>query len=146
MKKKIFKYKFVYIYNLIFTLILFFSFSLFLISFFGIVTYGKDEKFKDILAKYLGITVLISSIISFFLLIDKNKKIILFLNLNTLFVCLFLVLALFTSLNDGGINNSKEIIILILVFSLIGLTFFLINNFKYKSVSEELNEIGTKQN
>ena len=145
-EKKLFRNKFVYIFNLIFTLIVILSFSSFLISFFGIVTYGKEEKLTDNLAKYIGIVVLIFSIISFFSLIDKNKKIILLLNLNNLFVCLFFTLALYISLKEEGIDGITEIIIFILLFSLLGFNFFLINNFKYKPINNEIEEIGQKEN
>ncbi|TXF79187.1 hypothetical protein [Chryseobacterium sp.] len=144
MKRKIFKYKSVYIYHLIITLIFIFSFSFFLISFMGIITIGKEEKFTDSLAKYLGIIVLISSIISFFLLIEKNKKTILLLNLNTLFVGLFLILLIFTARTEG-IYDITAIIIFLLLFSFIGLTFFLINFYRYKPIKNEIADFETPQ-
>ena len=145
-KKKLFKNKFVYILNLIFTSIAIILFSSFLISFLGTVSYGEEEIFTDILAKNLGIIVLIFSLISFFMLIGENKKSILLLNLNNLFVCFFFILALYISLKEEGIDGIKEIIIFILLFSLFGFNFLLINNFKYKSINNEIEEIGQNEN
>ena len=58
----------------------------------------------------------------------------------------FLILTLFISLKENGIDDITEIIIFILLFSLIGFNFFLINKFKYKPMNDEISEIGKKEN
>lgn len=147
MKKKVFKYKFVYWIILSLNIILFISFSI------GLINRIETDNFDNSIDVFSFVAIIMICILSFtslimFIIKNKNSIItfsaVLFLIL--LIISFFLLYSIFI-VKDVG-ENSTDFYTVPLVYGIILGILFITNYFKFrKDINElEIEEIGQNQN
>ena len=139
MKKKVFKYRFVYfsvIIYLILILLIYFKISIDKVYFFD----GRMSM-RNFIDFVFNNSILISFIFSTFFLIKKNRRFFLAFNIG---VILFSVILLMGIKNYSDVNADKFYTYSsFFVFSINLILVFLVNKFKNPSISyKEIDEIG----
>ncbi|WP_415326691.1 hypothetical protein [Chryseobacterium sp. MMS23-Vi53] len=143
MKKKIFRYKFVYWIGILLSLIVMTSFGL--AGFNRIITNSFND-FQEVLFSITTFSIFILSVISLILLILKNKNSVLVLSSLLVSIIITLSLGILNSIfimKDFGINKSDYLIAFCIYLILFGFL-YLIQRFKYKDLKyESIELIGT---
>jgi len=141
-EERLFKYKFIYFYSIVF--LLFFSFYFFFrignIVFKGYTIDYKYEDFK-IVIYVLFFTTFISLIFSLINIFKESKKAIFYFNISILLMlCLW-------SINFYVNNNFKKgnPYALFIFYGFFFFSAFLINYFKHKVIDNEIDKIGTSE-
>ncbi|WP_175622244.1 hypothetical protein [Chryseobacterium schmidteae] len=145
MKKKVFKYKFVYWISIMINLIVMilywnYSYSIFLNSSFEI---------KDLFSISLIFFTALYSALTLIFLLNKHKFAVLLYSIFLILIVIMLLKTIFEALSDerkfvNGAEPIDYVISSITYLLFFGTIFFLIQKYKFKNTSDdlEINEIG----
>jgi len=141
-EERLFKYKFIYFYSIVF--LLFFSFYFFFrignILFKGYVIDNKYENFK-IPIYVLFFTTFFSLIFSLINIFKESKKAILYFNISIIFmICLWSINFYVNKVFEK--NNPS---ILVVFYGFFFLSALIINYYKHKIANNEIDEIGKSE-
>jgi len=141
MKRKVFKYKFVYWVALLVNVIFFISFG------YGIYNRIVVNAVFDLYSMIIFL-IAVLSVLSFLLLIKKNKLSILTFSISLILISSTITFSIVKSIFDGGFGGDSMDYIMppIVYFLLFGLLFLII---KYKSkvdyFQSEIDQIGQRE-
>jgi len=138
-EERLFKYKFIYFYSIVFLLffIFYFLFKIGNIVFKGYTISEKYNVFK-LPIYFLFFSTFSSLIFSLINIFKESSRAIFYFNISTLFM---LVLWSINFYVNNTFERARPILLLIF-FGFFFFSAFLINYFKHKSVNNEIEEIG----
>ena len=139
-EEMLFKYKFIYFFAIIYL----FGWILFLGKQFGDIFIGDNYlNKKNSIFKYFFLTsyaiIFISFIISILNVFKESRKAILFFNIGSI---LLIINFLIRSIQINLFKDIYHLLAFAILISLFLFSIFLVNYYRYKTINNEINEIG----